>query len=773
MKKTFLQLAGLLCLSNLFASNFPEVKSIDYRVIPLPNEINWQQGKSFQLDASVKIVYPKGIEKMQRNAVFLAQYLNDITGNKFETTTKTSKKSIVLNLNLKKENPEAYQIKVTNKHIIISASSPAGVFYGIQTLRKSIPVGIAPINLPAVIINDAPRFAYRGMMLDVSRHFFKVDEVKTYIDILALHNINTFHWHLTDDQGWRIEIKKYPLLTEIGSKRAETVIGHNSGKYDGIPYGGFYTQAQIKDVISYAKDRYINIIPEIDMPGHMMGALAAYPELGCTGGPYAVWCQWGISDQVLCIGNDKTLTFIKDVLTELTELFPSKYIHIGGDECPKTSWKKCPKCQARIKELGLISDDKHTAEERLQSFVISYAEKVLNDKGRRMIGWDEILEGGLAPNATVMSWRGMEGGIEAAKQKHDVIMTPNQYVYFDHYQSNDIENEPMAIGGYTPVKTVYNWEPVPSSLSNDEKKYIIGAQANLWCEFIPTFNQAEYMVLPRMAALCEVQWTTPEKKNYPDFLTRVPKMIDLYKLYHYNYARQLFDITADYTPDQTSKTLDIALSTIDGASIHYTLDGTMPTVTSPVYKDTLLIKENSKLQALIFRGNESSRLLSEEINFNKATLKPITALQPINKSYDFKGIKTLVDGLTGNSNYKTGRWIGFYLNDLEAVIDLQKTTSIQSAKINTCVSKGDWIFDARSFYVEASTDGVNFTRIASEDYPPMKPDSLNKVYTHQLNFKEVQTRFVKIKVTSEKSIPEWHGGKGKPAFLFVDEINLN
>ena len=319
--------------------------------------------------------------------------------------------------------------------------------------------------------------------------------------MLALHNINRFHWHLSEDQGWRIEIKSRPELTEIGSKRAETVIGHNSGKYDGKPYGGFFTQEEAKEIVAYAAERHITVIPEIDMPGHMQAALAAYPNLGCTGGPYEVWKIWGVSEDVLCAGNDETLKFIEDVLGEIIQIFPSEYIHVGGDECPKVRWAKCPKCQARIKALGLKSDKNHTAEERLQSFIINHAEKFLNGHGRQIIGWDEILEGGLAPNATVMSWRGVAGGIEAAKQKHDVIMTPNTYLYFDYYQTKDIANEPEAIGGYVPVETVYNYEPMPADLTPEEQKYIIGVQANLWTEYIPTYSQVEYMELPRMAAI--------------------------------------------------------------------------------------------------------------------------------------------------------------------------------------------------------------------------------------------------------------------------------
>jgi hexosaminidase len=377
------------------------------------------------------------------------------------------------------------------------------------------------------------------MMLDVSRHFCTVDSVKRWIDMLALHNVNTFHWHLTEDQGWRIEIKKYPRLTEIGSKRTETVIGRNSGKYDGKPHGGFYTQAEAREIVAYAAERYINVVPEIDMPGHMLGALASDPELGCTGGPYQVWRQWGVSDDVLCMGNDKTFEFITDVLNEIMDIFPSKYIHIGGDECPKTNWKKCEKCQARIASLGLKADEHHSAEERLQSYFISYAEKVVNKKGRRMIGWDEILEGGLAPDATVMSWRGMSGGIAAAKMDHDVIMTPNSHLYFDHYQTKETKTEPLAIGGNSPVEKVYNFDPIPSELNAAQRSRIIGVQANLWTEYVPNFRHAEYMVLPRMAALCEVQWSPSYKKDYESFLKRLPTLVEVYKLYNYNYAKHV------------------------------------------------------------------------------------------------------------------------------------------------------------------------------------------------------------------------------------------
>lgn len=764
-------LAGLLMTA---CSNQPTTIA-NYEVVPMPLEINTTQQASFLLKSGVTVYYPAGNEKMQRNAEFLASYVKAQTGIELQVQAgEGGKGGIVLQLGLANDNPEAYQLKVDASQVVISSPSEAGVFYGIQTLRKAVDVAEGSnVELPAVEINDQPRFGYRGMMLDVGRHFFSMDEIKTYIDMMALHNINRFHWHLSEDQGWRIEIKKYPKLTEIGSMRKETVIGHNSGKYDGKPYGGFYTQEQAKEIVAYAAERYITVIPEIDLPGHMQAALAAYPELGCTGGPYEVWTQWGVSDNVLCAGNDQTIQFIKDVLAEIVEIFPSEYIHVGGDECPKVKWSTCPKCQARIKALGLKSDNKHTKEERLQSYVIHEAEEFLNSKGRKMIGWDETLEGGLAPNATVMSWRGEAGGIEAAKQHHDVVMTPNTYLYFDYYQSKDTETEPMAIGGYLPMERVYSYEPMPKSLSPEEQKYIVGVQANLWTEYIPDFKQVQYMVLPRMAALCESQWCAPEKKNYEAFLQRVSRLIDIYAKNGWNYATHIFDVMLDLKPNTETGTLDAVARTIDNAPIYYTLDGSEPTTASEKYTDVIKIDKPCTLRTVAIRPSGSSKITNDEISFSKSSMKPITMLQPINKQYEFSGATVLVDGMTGNMNYKTGRWIAFYTNDLEAVIDLKEATEISSMTLHTCVEKGDWVFDTRGITVSVSDDNQTFKEVASEAYPAMKESDPNQIYTHELKFDPVKTRYVKVKALSEQKIPSWHGGKGNPGFLFVDEIILN
>ena len=764
-------LAGMLATS----CSTRQTAVADYQLVPMPLEISAAQQSSFLLKNGVAVCYPAGNEMMKKNAEFLVGYIQEQTG--IELSLKEgegTKGDIVLSLGLANENPEAYLLKVTGEQVTISGPSEAGVFYGIQTLRKSVSVSQGTdVELPAVEIADQPRFSYRGMMLDVGRHFFSMDEIKTYIDMLALHNVNRFHWHLSEDQGWRIEIKKYPKLTEIGSQRKETVIGHNSGKYDGKPYGGFYTQEQAKEIVKYAADRYITVVPEIDLPGHMQAALSAYPQFGCTGGPYEVWTQWGVSDNVLCAGNDEAIQFVRDVLAEIVEIFPSEYIHVGGDECPKTQWAKCPKCQARIKALGLKSDSKHSKEERLQSYVIHAAEEFLNSKGRQMIGWDETLEGGLAPNATVMSWRGEAGGIEAARQNHDVVMTPNTYVYFDYYQAIDKDAEPLAIGGYLPMERVYSYNPMPKALTPEEQKHIIGVQANVWTEYMPTFSQVQYMVLPRIAALCETQWCDQSKKNYEAFLQRVPRLIDIYKLHGWNYANHIYDVSLELTPNAETGTLDATAKTIDNAPIYYTLDGSEPTAQSQKYTGVIKIDKPAVLRTVAIRPEGATRISKDVIDFSKSSMKPITMLQPINKQYEFTGATVLIDGLKGNHNYKTGRWIAFYNNDMEAVIDMKEATEISSMTLNTCVEKGDWVFDTRGITISVSDDNKSFKEVASEAYPAMKETDPNKIFTHEVKFAPVKARYVKVKALSEHSIPAWHGGRGSAGFLFVDEITLN
>lgn len=745
----------------------------DYGIIPLPQEVISQGSAPFLLKSSTPISFTEGDTEMEQTARFLASYIKEATGYEPAVKAGNADRSIHLSIASDIQNPEGYRLLVSENGIEIAGGSNAGIFYGIQTLRKSLPAEATgmTIELPAASINDYPRFKYRGMHLDVSRHFLPVDSVKAFIDIQALHNLNTLHWHLTDDQGWRIEIKKYPELTQIGSKRKETVIGRNSGKYDGKPYDGFYTQDEIRDIIAYAQKQFITIIPEIDLPGHQQAALATYPELGCTGGPYEVWTQWGVSDDVICAGNEKSMQFLEDVLAEVIDLFPSEYIHIGGDECPKVRWEKCPKCQARIKAEGIKADKKHSKEEYLQSYVISRMEKFVESKGRKIIGWDEILEGGLAPNATVMSWRGVEGGIEAAKQNHDVIMTPNSFLYFDYYQSTDTENDPLAIGGYLPLEKVYSFEPT-ADIPDDKQKHIIGVQANMWSEYLPTFSQVQYMLMPRIAALAEVQWTEPAKKDYQTFLPRLVRMTALYDHLGYNYGKHIFDVQASFTPNTENGQIILALSTMADGDIFYTLDGSEPTATSNKYEAPVAITSDADVKAVVIRPNGSkSRIFSEKISYNKATAKPVTLKEEPSRGYIFNGAQVLTDGLVGNDNYKTGRWLGFQGKDMDATIDLLKPTEFSKVSFNTNVVMGDWIMDATGVTVKVSDDGKTFREVSSETFP--QPENSYKSYlgSHEIKFAPVTARYVEVIIKSGK-LPAWHSGAGNPAYIFVDEINI-
>lgn len=768
-------LTGALAAMAFLLPSTAAGQTADFNIIPRPQQVNVSNDAPFTLSAKTVISLGTNSQNMKRNANMLASYIEQATGIRPAVGKSKNGTAIVLTIDKTIANAEGYKLDANAKQIRIAGASAAGVFYGIQTLRKSLPLvngKASKVSIPAVHIADAPRFAYRGTHLDVSRHFVTADSVRQFIDMLALHNINRFHWHLTDDQGWRIEIKKYPLLTQIGSKRAQTVIGHNSGKYDGKPYSGFYTQKQIRDIVKYAADRYITIVPEIDLPGHMQAALAAYPDMGCTGGPYEVWQKWGVSDNVLCAGNDKTLTFIDNVLKEITKLFPSKYIHVGGDECPKTQWQKCPKCQARIKALNLEAKDGHSAEERLQSYIITHASNYLKSLGRNTIGWDEILEGGLAEGATVMSWRGESGGIAAAKQHHDVVMTPNSYLYFDYYQSLDKANEPLAIGGYLPLETVYSYEPMPKELTADEARHIIGVQANIWTEYMPTFKQMQYMALPRLAALSEVQWSQPALKDYTSFTDRLTEFTHLYDRLGYNYAKHLYNVAIHVDSDNKWREILIHMTTAGKAEIRYTLDGTEPTVNSTLYTGAIVLQKSAKIRAAAFRDGKRSSVTSQDISFNKATACPVELLQPTHKNYTYKGGATLTDGLLGDKGFGTGRWLGFSGNDLEAVIDLKQNTDVSSVSLNTCVDKGSWIFDARNIEVSVSADGKSFTKVASKSLPALEEQTPDNIYTYELTFPQTTTRYVKVTATSEHNIPEWHGGKGKPAFLFVDEISV-
>ena len=537
MKRIFtLTIALLATAGSLFAQR------ADYNVVPLPRTIQISDTINvFTLRDGATVAFPANDEEMARNAQFMHEFVEQTVGLHLQATPGAKKGDITLALRPAKkrtDNPDAYSIEVSRKGITITANQGEGIFRAIQTLRKSLPLQEGEVTFPLATIEDEPRFGYRGQHLDVARHFFDADFIKRFIDILALHGINQFHWHITDDQGWRFEMKSRPELAKQACIRHKTVIGHNCYSkddylYDNTEYGRgcYYTQEQMRDIVKYAKERYINIIPEIDLPGHMVAAMSVYPELGCTGGPYTPWPLWGVSDDVLCAGNPKTLEFLKDVLGELCDVFPSKYIHIGGDESPRVRWQHCPKCQAKMKELGL------TKEAQLQTYINKELDKFLTSKGRTLIGWDETLEGGLSENAVVMSWRGYEGGIEAARQHHPVIMTPTGNCYIDYYQlKGETQTQPLAIGGYLPLSKVYSMEPMPAELTPEEQKYIWGPQCNLWTEYVLSSDHVEFMLLPRLAAMSEVQWLLPEAKDYKAFEKRLARYQELYRKLGYKYC---------------------------------------------------------------------------------------------------------------------------------------------------------------------------------------------------------------------------------------------
>jgi hexosaminidase len=531
-----------LCLFSLFSllgCKANEGEPLD--IIPKPVSAKTFEG-FFTLSSATPVLYNFDFEMGSLLIETLTNHLSDyykIEGSAATYSAKQSKGSVFLKLNPDaKVHNEGYKLKVNKRGVVLEAKELSGLFYGVQSLIQMMPAesgAYESIEIPFAVVEDYPRFSWRGLHLDVCRHFMPKEFIFKYLDFMAMHKLNTFHFHLTEDQGWRIEIKKYPLLTEVGSKRKETIVGHgrSSKEYDGTPHGGFYTQEDIKEIVKYAAERHITVVPEIEMPGHALAALASYPHLGCTGGPYEVATKWGVFHDVMCAGKESTFEFLENVLAEVLELFPSEYIHIGGDECPKTKWKECPLCQQRIKDEGL--KDEH----ELQSYFIQRMERYLNSKGRKLIGWDEILEGGLAPNAAVMSWRGEAGGIEAAKQKHNVVMSPGSHCYLDHYQA-DPKTEPLAIGGFTPLDKIYSYEPVPDSLSVEESAYIMGAQGNVWTEYMKTSDHVEYMVYPRAAALAEVVWSPKAERSYAEFLDRLRKLARRYEYYGLNYSRVEF-----------------------------------------------------------------------------------------------------------------------------------------------------------------------------------------------------------------------------------------
>ena len=771
MKKLLLTLAAGIVLCSC-GSHDPQIA-----IVPYPNHLETGRGTYRVTDRPVTCD-SRTDERTQRAVVGFAARLATVTGGTNPVTVADEVPASGIRFVTDESLPaEGYELNVDGEGIEVRASQFPGFLYALQSLEQLLPAAVygtepapdAAWEVPCVKIADAPRFAYRGMHLDVARHFFSVDEVKRYIDVMAIHKLNTLHWHLTDDQGWRIEIKRYPELTAVGSIRKATVVRKEWGTYDGTPYGGFYTQDEIRDVVKYAADRGVTVIPEIDLPGHMLAALTAYPELGCTGGPYEVWGRWGVADDVLCPGREKTFEFLEGVLTEVMELFPSEYIHIGGDECPKVRWEKCPRCQAKIRQLGLKDDGEHTAEHYLQSYVTDRIGKFLAQHGRRIIGWDEILEGRAPSDAVVMSWRGSEGGIAAAKLGHDVIMTPNSHFYFDYYQSLDTDAEPFGIGGYIPMEQVYSYDPAFPELTPEQQKHILGVQANLWTEYVLSDEHLEYMLLPRLAALSEVQWCLPETKDWNRFIGSF-RMDKIYSQLGYEFAKHIFGVTASYAVDPEKGGVVMTLTTQGGAPIRYTLDGSDPTASSPLYKAPVTIGESCTFKAAALREGMQTPVYTRKFDFNKATGQRIALNAAPTLKYTYGGASLLVDGYRGGPVYSNGAWIGFLNEPLDVTIDMQGAKPYSAVTVESLVEKGEWVFPPSSVGVYLSDDGREFTEAALMSVLQETAGSPDGVKPFKVLFPETSARYLRVVARTVDPIPAWHGAAGQKAHMFVDEI---
>jgi hexosaminidase len=767
------------------------------QIIPQPVSMKTLPG-NFVISKSTVIKANDAEDK--KTAAIFNDYLQQIYGFKLPINKPTTTNYITLTtLKFIKapEHEEGYTMNVTKQGVKISGNSYAGTFYGMQTLIQLLPVDNSKVKsqnlkltIPFVAIEDYPYLPYRGMHLDVSRHFFPISFVKKYIDYLALHKMNAFHWHLTDDQGWRIEIKKYPKLTTIGAWRDGTIIGRYPGTgNDNIRYGGYYTQEQVKEIVKYAADRRITVVPEIEMPGHSSAAIAAYPWLSCFPNeetvipthPSQASLQkhgkkvqetFGVFDDIFCAGNDSTFTFLQDVVDEVIPLFPSTLFHVGGDEAPKSNWKRCPKCQARIKALGL--KDEH----QLQSYFIQRMEKYLNAKGKTLIGWDEILEGGLAPNAWVMSWRGEQGGIDAATQGHNVIMTPGEYVYFDHSQSKNEDS--VTIGGYLPLEKVYSYQPVPKELDSTKAQYVHGAQANLWTEYIANPAKAEYMIFPRMSALSEVLWTPKEERNWTDFEKRLQTQFKRYDLWKANYSKAYFDLSGNLLNSEDGKHVVWSLSSKHG-KITYK-------ITPPNNHSTYITNDSVKYDLIApglycaqqVKAKPASSKAKEElignpikVSFypNKATGKKISITTAPSPKYPGQGgAFSLVNGIFSGKGLSYPDWLGWEGGDLEATIDLGKTTSFDSVRMHTIEQNGSWIYLPKYVEVLTSNDGTSFTSVGKSS--TFVPDNFTMGWIN-VGMPHQSARFIKLVAKNYGTIADGLPGAGNRAWLFADEIQVD
>ena len=726
-----------------------------------------------------KILVSTNDESEIKIARMIQKLLSPVKDLSIEMSQSKTPNSIFVVLNDESDlTNEGYSLAIGDGNTIeIRASSYSGLFYGYQSLRQlcgpELEIGNIPKTsfIPNVDILDAPTFGYRGMHLDVSRHFFDIDFIKTYIDMIALHKMNVFHWHLTDDNGWRIEIDRYPLLAERSAWRVDRT---NEPWKEQSPvndkekatYGGYYTKEEIREVVEYAASKNIVVIPEIEMPGHTSEVFAAYPELSCKGSliPVNPGSYWPNVD-IFCAGKDEVFEFLENVLDEVMELFPGPYIHIGGDEADKLHWRTCQKCQKRIQNEGLA--DEH----ELQSWFIKRIEKFIISNDKKLLGWDEILEGGLAKTATVMSWRGMKGGIESAKAGHDVIMCPTSHCYFDYYQANP-ETSPAAFGGYTTLKKVYSFNPIPNELSDPEKKHILGGQGNLWTEYVQTPKRAQYRVLPRMSALSEVLWSGPGSNTYDDFYHRLNSLEDRFDVLGWNYAPGSYIVSINVDPSSNNQEHRITLSSEKpGETIRFTLDGSEPTNESKLYGSPIVINGRTMIKAALFINNEQKGKTSEKIvHFSKAIGKRVKYNTIYKARYSGSGPLTLVDGLTGSIAHNDNYWQGWQKENMDVTIDLLNIEKISKVSIGFLESHGSWIFLPTLAIVSFSNDGESFNqkvKIKIDD--GIRSGSANRIELESQDL-NLSARFIRVEAVNRGVCPDWHPGAGGKTWIFSDEI---
>jgi len=762
--KFFAFVFSLILLSSCRYENKTHLES---PVIPRP-KIMFPGTTSFSFNPETKIVVETKDESLLSSAGRIKMMLDSIGHFNLDIIqldeVKNMKNVVLLSANQKgdKYQPGGYRLKVDRDKLIIQGKNGDGVFNGVSTLQQIILLQMLDsipnndLEIPDLNIWDSPEFQYRGMHLDVGRHFFPISFIKKYLDIMALYKFNYFHWHLTEDQGWRIEIKAFPKLTEVGAWRTEE---------NGEKYGGFYTQDEIKEVVQYAQHLHITIVPEIEMPGHSRAAIAAYPKLSCTGKHLEVPNRWGVFDDVYCAGNEYTFDFLERVLDEVMELFPGPYIHIGGDECPKTRWEKCAKCQKRI------ADEHLTNEHELQSYFIRRIEKYLNEHGKKLIGWDEILEGGLAPDATVMSWRGMQGGIDAAREEHQVIMTPGEWCYFDHYQAN-ANFEPKAIGGFLPLRKVYEFNPIPAELTQDQAEFVIGGQANMWTEYMDNEDYVEYMLLPRMLALSETLWSKQKHRNFDDFNKRLQSHKQLLDMLGYQYAPGSFKVDISTSFDTTDMVQKVSFYTEQyQAKIRYTLDQSLPDSNSPVYNGAFSPDTTCSIRAAIFIDGKLLRKASEyQFVKHKGLGKKLTLKKKASRKYGIEKQNILFDAIKGSDSYRDGNWIGFNAKDLIAEIDMKEKTKLHEIAIGYINEPGRWILPPKSVSVFASDDGNLYKELLHHTVPLDNNDF--KVGRIVLPIDSDSLRYMKVVVENYKKLPPSHPYAGENSWIFIDEIEL-